>query len=279
LLWLGLVVVVPGEVEVELPERRRLKAIETAIVLGSLAALFAAFVLVQIRYLFGGEALVQETIGLTYAEYARRGFFELVAAALLLLPVLLAFDWARVRLPRSALVFRVLAALLVLLLFVVMLSAVERMRVYVDAFGLTELRVYVLTILFWLGAVFTWFLWTVLRQRRNEFAFGAGALGVVALLALNVANPDALIASTNTSRLAEGRSFDAYHSSHLGPDAVPVLAERIDRLEPHDACVVAESLLEWSRGREGLRSWNLGRERARSAVAEHRQVLVETCEP
>jgi hypothetical protein len=278
LLWLGLVVDVPGGAKAELPQEKRLKWMETAIVLGALAALFAAFVAVQVRYLFGGESLVEETIGLTYAEYARRGFFELVAAAALLLPVLLAFDWARRRDERSSLTYRVLAALLVLLLAVVMASALQRMRVYMDAFGLTQLRLYVVTFLVCLGAVFAWFSWTVLRGRRNEFMLGAGAAAVLGLLALNVMNPDALIARTNTSRLADGREFDAYHASQLGPEAAPVLVERLNRLETGDACLVSKALLaDWAQGQEDLRSWNLGRDRAREAVRGHLAKLEAAC--
>ncbi len=60
-----------------------------SIALGSLVALFAAFVIVQLRYFFGGDALVQATAGMSYADYARRGFFELVTVSALVLPVLL----------------------------------------------------------------------------------------------------------------------------------------------------------------------------------------------
>jgi len=82
-----------------LPDERRLRSIETGVVLGSLAALFA---LTQVRYLFGGAEHVLASTGLIYADYARRGFFELVAVAvLLLLPVLLATDWALARGVRS----------------------------------------------------------------------------------------------------------------------------------------------------------------------------------
>jgi hypothetical protein len=51
--------------------------VELSIVLGLLDILFLAFVLVQFRYLFGGAELVRVSTSLTYAEYARRGFFEL----------------------------------------------------------------------------------------------------------------------------------------------------------------------------------------------------------
>ena len=55
--------------------------------------LFLAFVLVQFRYLFGGAELVRGLTGMSYADYARRGFFELVAVAALSLPLLLLADW------------------------------------------------------------------------------------------------------------------------------------------------------------------------------------------
>jgi hypothetical protein len=278
LLWLGLVVEVPGGVTAELPNDKRLRTVETAIVLGALAVLFGAFVAVQVRYLFGGESLVEQTIGLTYAEYARRGFFELVAASALLLPVLLAFDWARQRDRRSSLVYRAFAAALVLLLAIVMASALQRMRVYMDAFGLTELRLYVVTFLLCLSLVFAWFLWTVLRGRRNEFMLGAGVAAVLGLLALNIVSPDALIARTNTSRLTDGRSFDAYHASQLGPEAAPILTVRLDRLDPEDACIVSQALIaDWAQGSEDLRTWNYGRDRAREMVRQHRADLEAAC--
>src|SRR5206468_563436 len=94
---------------------------EVAVVLGLLNALFLAFVLVQVRYFFGGAALVQVTRGLTCADYARRGFFELVAVTALVLPVLLAAHWL---LPKESTgpqrLFRVLAGSLVAMLFVIM---------------------------------------------------------------------------------------------------------------------------------------------------------------
>ena len=55
-------------------------------------ALFAAFVAVQFRYLFGGEAMVGAA-SLTRAEYARRGFFELATVVALVVPMLLVAEW------------------------------------------------------------------------------------------------------------------------------------------------------------------------------------------
>src|SRR5207249_11136508 len=73
--------------------RFALGAVEVGVVLGLLDALFLGFVCVQVRYLFGGAAWVTATGGLTYAEYARRGFFELSWATALALPLLLTLHW------------------------------------------------------------------------------------------------------------------------------------------------------------------------------------------
>ncbi|MGH7577833.1 MAG: DUF4153 domain-containing protein, partial [Longimicrobiales bacterium] len=160
----------------ELPSQRRpsLGITEGGIALGMLALLFGVFVAVQFRYLFGGASMIEVTPGLTYAEYARRGFFELVAASALMVPVLLGADWV-VRRERAheEPIFRVLTSVLILLLFAVMGSAFQRMRLYQEAYGLTEQRFYATSFLVWIAVVLFWLSATVLRGRRRSFAFGA----------------------------------------------------------------------------------------------------------
>ena len=171
--------------------------------------LFLAFVAVQFRYLFGGAELVRELTGLSYAEYARRGFFELVAVAALSLPLLLLADWSldqrdAVRVRR----FRQLAGLMLLLLDVMLASALFRMRLYTAEYGLTELRFYTTAFMGWLVLVFGWFVATVLRGRRERFGTGALLAGWLLLAGLNLANPDAIIARVNLERAALGRPLD-----------------------------------------------------------------------
>lgn len=64
--------------------------VAVATVLVMLVALFGTFVALQLPYLFGGAEAVSRAAGLTLAEYARRGFFELVTVTALALPLLLA---------------------------------------------------------------------------------------------------------------------------------------------------------------------------------------------
>jgi Domain of unknown function (DUF4173) len=235
---------------------------EVAIALGSLNVLFLAFVVVQFRYLFGGEELVLARAHLTYAEYARHGFFELVVVSALVLLVLLAADALVRRAPgRGWLVVRVLSTGLVGLVFVVMASALQRMYLYQQTYGLTELRVYVTGFILWLAVVFAWFSATVLRGRRQRFA---------ATAALNVLNPDALIARTNLDR----PRVDVGYLASLSDDAVPTLLERLPALQPSLRRALATELLARAEREDDWRSFNLSRSRAQALLAEHREELM-----
>ncbi len=243
--------------------------------LGLVNFLFLVFVVVQLRYLFGGEAVVHQTTGLTLAEYARSGFFELVAVSGFTLPLLLAADWAvRDEAAPGRRTFRQLAGLMLALLAVVMASALERMRLYVSEFGLSEIRLYATAFMGYLLVLIAWFGWTVLRERRQRFAFGAFAQGLTVLAGLHVLNPDAWIARTNVDRGAAGHRFDAaYVAANLSADAVPVLLDRLPRLAAPDRCHLAQTLLyRWTEAAHAAdwRSWNWARSRARRLV-EHQE--------
>jgi hypothetical protein len=248
-----------------------LGALEVATPLALLDVLFLAFVIVQVRYLFGDATLVEQTVGLTYAEYARRGFFELVAVTALALPLLLLADWVLSDAgARARNAFRLLAGLLVVLLFVTMSSAMQRMRLYVDAYGLTEMRVYASAFMVWLGAVIIWFVATVLRDRRERFAAGAAAFALLALFVLNLLSPDALVARVNVARARAGQTFDARYATSLSADAVPTLVAALGDLREEERCHTAGRILErWtSPAKPDWRTWNQARARAWRTVED-----------
>lgn len=255
----------------------RIRFVTVATALGALDCLFLLFVAVQLRWLFGGMDLVQATTGLTLAEYARRGFFELVTAAALVLPVLLVADWATRREGHDQETsFRALTTVLVLLVGVLLVSAVQRMLLYVHAFGLTELRVYTTAFMVWLAGVFAWLAWTVLRGGRTRFAFGALLPGLFVVAALHFLNPDALIVRIDAARARAGAPFDVtYTASRLSADAVPPLLEAMPSLAPADRQLAAAWLLSrWDRpARTDWRSWNWSESRARALVQARRRSL------
>ncbi len=194
--------------------------------------LFLGFVLVQAVYLFGGSDTLART-GLTYSDYARRGFFELVTVATLVLGLILLMDWlTRFVTGRGRLTINLLHGGLVALTLVILASALFRMRLYQQEFGLTELRFYTTAFMVWLGIVLIWLAVTVLRVRapagdnpgRRRFAFGALVTTLALVVALDLINPDVVIARTNLARAAAGvgQPLDAeYLAWTLSADAVP----------------------------------------------------------
>lgn len=250
-------------------ERRGLGPTEVAAALAAVDLLFLAFVLVQLRYLFGGRGLVEARVHLTYAQYARHGFFELLAVSLLVFPLLLAADYLTRGAQRRARLVRVLSVVLVALVLVVMASALQRMRLYQREYGLTELRIYATGVILWLGCVFVLLAATVLRARPRAFASGAVVAGFVATLALNVLNPDALIARTNLDR----PKIDVAYVSKLSADAVPTLLQRLPSLAPEVRRPIAVALLRRSTRSDGWLAWNASRSRADALLRVHRAQL------
>jgi hypothetical protein len=192
--------------------RRRLGVWEWAIPLARLDALSLAFVLVQLTVLFGGNDHVLRTSGLTYAEYARQVWQLLAAGALTLAVVLAADRLAAVRSRRDARLVRVLLGILCALAVVAVLSALHRLRLYEDAYGLTRLRLAAEAFSLWLGALFALLIVAglsvgALRQLPRIVFAGAAA----ALIAFTLASPDGLIARRNVERWEQtGRLDVAY---------------------------------------------------------------------
>ncbi|CAN5664239.1 hypothetical protein BH23GEM11_BH23GEM11_20670 [soil metagenome] len=260
--------------------RPTLGIVEIGIAMGLLSVLFSVFIAVQFRYLFGGAGLVEVTPGLTYAEYAREGFGQLALVSALVIPMLLVSDWLLGRPgPRAHATFRILGSLQLLLLFLVILSAFQRVRAYQEAYGLTESRFYGVVFLGWLTLVSFGFGLTVLRGRREQFAFPMLLSALVVMGSLSVANPDAWIVRSNLARAAvvpaaptaetptgspRDRNVDIEYLASLSADAVPVLLEALPRLPHEMQCHLAGRLLErWGAPRESdWRSWNVAMIRA-----------------
>jgi hypothetical protein len=260
-------------------KRPTLGIAEVATALTVLNLLFLVFVVVQFRYLFGGDVLVRVTPDLTYAEYARRGFFELVFAVVLILPVLLAADWLLARhIQREDVVFRTLARVQIGLMFAIMASALQRLRLYQASYGLTESRFYAMVLLIWIGAMLFWLAATVLRGRRDAFAFGALASGLATVALLFTINPDAIIARANVTRMASKDSpvrFDGAYAASLSADAMPVLIGALPALPSDVQCLLARQMLRrWPPDRiRSIRTWNWSAARASDAMREHEAQL------
>jgi hypothetical protein len=245
-------------------DRRCLTRLEWAIPLTCLDTLFVIFVAVQLTALFGGHEHVLETAGLTYSEYAREGFWQLLAAAVLTLVVVggaTVFAGAGSR--ADAMLLRTLLGVLCGLTLVVLASALHRLRLYEDVYGLTRPRLLAEAFALWLGALFALVLaagaWKSVRAQVPRVALAVTAGGLVAF---SVANPDRLIAERNVERWRTTGELDRYYLATLSADAVPVLVELP---EHHRGVVLARQQRRLAQS-EPWHSANLARGRARDLL-------------
>lgn len=223
-------------------------------------AVLAAFLVAQAAVVFGGHAYLRRTTGLTYAEYVHQGFGQLtVVTALTLMVIWVAGRKARKEDASDRWWLRLSLGLLCLQAMVVVASALHRLSLYQDAYGLTRMRLLVDVFEGWLGLLLLAVLvaGTTLRAAWfARFALLSGACAVVGVVAIN---PDAWIAAHNIDRYEESGRMDWNYLQQLSSDAVPAFDELPDRLR--DCALVGRELPE-----DDWLEWNLGRSRAADAM-------------
>jgi hypothetical protein len=282
----------------------RLGPLEVTTIFVTLIVLFAAFVVAQLGWLFGGEAFLQARTGLTAAAYARQGFFQMVWVVTLVIPLLVATRSALA--PGWALARRhsMLAIPVVALLGAIIGSAALRMRLYVRYYGLSIERVYPLVFMAWLAFVLVWLCLTTLRGLPRRFGPGLVLSGLATLAGLNIVVPDAVVARVNISRSAGAgaQPVDVHYLSTLSGEAadetVPAIlaapaAAPVAPVNPATAnptsdyrvtrcSTVRRILSRWgadsqARMRQAQlgawRSWNAGEAHALRVVARHQAEL------
>ncbi len=198
---------------------------ESAIVLGSVVALFAIFVVIQFAYFFGGQANINIE-GYTYAEYARRGFGELVAVAFFSLLLFLGLSGITCRetsTQRGA--FSGLGIALVLLVGVMLVSAFQRLTLYESAYGFSRLRTYTHVFMSWLGLLLVIVVILEILRRTRWFANAALLAALGFAVTLSLLNVDAFIVRQNVDRAAGGKDLDAGYLASLSDDSVPTLVD------------------------------------------------------
>ncbi|MEV4130789.1 DUF4173 domain-containing protein [Dactylosporangium sp. NPDC049742] len=237
---------------------------EWVVPVGAVLAVFGIFVGVQVAVLFGDRDYVMRTAGLTFAEYARKGFWQLLVVTLLTLVVIaVTARKASRETARERALLRVVLGLLSLGALVVVVSALWRMDVYEQAYGFSRLRVLVSAFELWLGGLFVLIMVAGVVPATRWLPRAAVALWVVTLLGLAVLNPDRFIAEQNVDRFAY-KNADLWYLSRLSADAAPAL----DKLPPGAReCTLSRISADVHDG-DDWRGWNLGRAEARRIVPE-----------
>lgn len=197
--------------------------LESAIVFFSIDALFLVFVIIQAAALFGGEAFLRSQ-GLTYSEYARRGFFELLFVSLIVLVVILALEhFTKREAPGQRIAFIIGSSLMIGLTVIMLGSAYYRMQLYELAYGFTRLRVYPHVFMVWLALLLIAFLVCLYLDRMKVFATACLTVAIGFVLTMNILNPDAFIVQQNLARGHEEVPIDYAYLGSLSEDATPLL--------------------------------------------------------
>ncbi|WP_430783345.1 DUF4153 domain-containing protein [Actinoplanes sp. G11-F43] len=243
----------------------RFGLLEWAPACAALVVLFAGFVAVQFTVLFGGSTHVLETAGLSYSQYARSGFWQLVAVTLLSLVLLAALSrWAKRDTGTERVMLRVLLGLICALSVVIVASALSRMWEYQRVYSFTGERIFVMASEMLLGVVFVLIAVAGVKWRGRWIPSTTVGLAVVMLLGLAVLDPEGYVARSNAKRYADTGRIDAWYLRALSADATPALATLPDPVRRCTLSWIADDL----RGDDPWYAWNLGRERARDALAE-----------
>jgi FtsH-binding integral membrane protein len=245
-----------------------LGSIESNMVLGGVNLLFLAFVILQFNYLFSGGRNIS-LAGYTYAEYARRGFFELIAVALISLVLFYTLSLVTKREERSqGRLFTILGLVLVGLVAIILVSAHIRLSLYEMAYGFTRLRTQSHIFIIWIGLLLVALAYLELSKKITRLAFVLVCFLIGFGLTVNLINIDRFIVNQNVSRAFlstetqdadEATDLDASYLSYLSADAVPQLTRFFkDSQTPETvrddlggvlACMIA------SRDESDARSW------------------------
>jgi len=250
--------------------------IESSIVLGGINLLFAAFVIIQFRYLFGSVENITET-GYTYSEYARRGFGELVLVVAMTLGILLALSTLVKREDRKTVItFNALNFLMAALVGVVVVSALQRLLLYESIFGFSRLRTYSHVATIWLGVLFVPYIVSLLAGRMRWFATGTLFVVMGFGITLNLLNVDQFIAQQNIAR--NGSKLHTSYLVSLSDDVVPELIALIQKSQEENlgaglACRVAQ--MKTDEPKMGWQSYNVARARAFELLKANENLLTQ----
>jgi hypothetical protein len=200
-----------------------LGTIESGVVLSCVLLLFASFIFLQFKYLFFNQRAITE-LGFTFAEYARRGFGELIAVTVVNIAVILGLSTiTKIRTQKAKQKLSWLYTGLVLANIFILISALTRLNLYETAFGYSRLRMYSHVFILWLGILLLAICALIWIRSLNQFGnvFILFIIGFIATL--NLINTDAQIVNRNILRALRDEPLDNAYLGSLSSDAVPAL--------------------------------------------------------
>lgn len=216
------------DIKEEVTDSRKLEPLIGIPVASVLSLLYLVFSGIQIVYLFMGNMQLPE--GYTYAEYAREGFFQLLAVSIInLVIVLIGLCYFK-----PSKVLKVVLTIMSLCTFIMIASSAMRMVIYIQYYYLTFLRIFVLWSLAVLTLIFAGVIAYIVKKSFPLFRYSL-VVFTCCYIAFSFSHPDYWIAKINLagaqatrSEFFKGEAYDDYYFlSELNADAAPVLVNWI----------------------------------------------------
>ncbi len=249
-------------------QERWLGSTEHLILMSGVSLLFWIFLAVQISYLFGNLPSITGS-GITFAEYARRGFGELsVVASCTAFLIIVAERYGKTD-QRRQLVRGITLSAIVAVLFL-LFSAFHRVLLYEEAYGFTTARLYAQSYMIVVAISLIALAREVTAELSPPRLFRrVGITGILAFIGLIYWNHESWIADRNIDLYATTNKLDVvYLTKDLSADAIPTIVSRIPSLpEPAKSQLLADLARRNAHPHsDRWFEWNLGRTRARAAL-------------
>lgn len=228
---------------------------------------YVFFAVIQFSYLFGGGPIALPE-GFTYAEYARQGFFELLAVTVINFSVFI-FVINFTGDTKRALynVVRFLLTLLSASTLVMLASAFFRLTLYEEAYGFTYARVTAHAFMIYLFVLFLAALYRIWREKISLLKVFI-VVTIAAYISFNYFGIDRFIASNNIDRYFQTGQIDVLNLTWLSDDAVPQLVRLLDAADSEVALYIENNLYErkFKLGGQRWQSFNWSRQKAGSVL-------------
>jgi hypothetical protein len=225
-----------------------------------------------VSYLFGNAPTVPGS-GITFADYARRGFGEITIVATLSVALIVFTELFGKSNSRAGLL-RAVTLVLVAALMLLLVSAFRRVSLYEQAYGYTVARLYAQAYMIVMAVAIVALAREVTTRLDGGRLFRISLATAVATFAILVYwNHEAWIATQNIRRSATTGKLDTvYLTRDLSPNAIPSIVSALPTLPDSLATPIRSNLASHYGKRRFLwrkewYEWNLGRARARKALA------------
>ena len=255
---------VPGRISIGMTEQR--------MILWSAAVILWLFVALQVSYFIHPPPAALGT-GVTFAEFARRGFGELSFAVTIVGAIIIILEYARPATlsDRDRATLQRLDFALIIALELILISAFRRVLLYENAYGFTDSRLIAQVYMAGMALALAALAWEISRGSISvSFGRRVAEIALGALTVLVFWNSQAWIANKNIDRIATGGKFDAGYLATLSRDATPTLIKRLPEIPEGQRGIIEVRLacrnvpgelrwFEWNRSvvaaKEALATW------------------------